>query len=166
MALHFSGLAQICFESQFGGSNFLGLTFNTRFEIPLDANKNHLIIPQLGVGFLVPYRESPEVFTMPLIVHGALSYRYKRIGIGCEASGFTGNPFFGNGTGYGPRSFVDLLIYPNLNYTFGKGNWYYRVSAGAYFAFSYYSQYPTYENRLEFEGDVIPGAGFSVGYRF
>ena len=119
--MHFSSLAQICFETQLGGSNFLGLTFNTRFEFPLDADKNHRIIPQLGVGFLAPYREHPEAFTMPLIVQGALTYQYKRWGIGCETSGFTRNPFFGNGTGYGPTGWIDLLVYPNLNYTFGKG---------------------------------------------
>jgi hypothetical protein len=166
LALHFSSLAQISFETQFGGSNFLGLTFNTRFEIPLDADKNHRIIPQLGVGFFAPYWEHPEAFTMPLIVQGALTYQYKRWGIGCETSGFTTNPFFGNGTGYGPTGWIDLLVYPNLNYTFGKGKWYYRVSAGAYFAYSYYTNYQTYETNLEWEGDVIPGVGFSVGYRF
>lgn len=152
--------AQISFEGQLGGANFLGISLNTRFEIPLNKEGNHRISPQLGLGIMIPGWADP----IPLIIHSGLHYQFKRFGIGAELSGFTANPYFRQYPFY-YNDFVDILLYPNINYVLGKGRWYYRISAGAYFAYSYY-----YDNsgtmKLDWEGDVIPGAGLSVGYRF
>ncbi|HDY67153.1 MAG TPA: hypothetical protein ENH85_05105 [Candidatus Scalindua sp.] len=149
---------QIKFEAQVGGSNFLGITLNTAFDINISDNGHHKIIPSLGLGFLVPGWDYPTT-----IIHFGLDYRYKRWGIGSEVSGFTINPFWGEG--YNP--FVDMIIYPNINYTFGtKSSWYFKISAGAYFAFSKRYDSASEKTYMGYDGDVIPGAGFSVGYKF
>lgn len=57
---------QVKFESEFGGSNFLGMSLNTAFDVPLSANGNHFIEPNLGLGILLPGWDIPTC-----IIHGA-----------------------------------------------------------------------------------------------
>ena len=151
---------QIAFEAQIGGSNFLGISLNTTFDIQLSESGNHYIVPSLGLGILVPGWNEPTS-----IIHTGLNYRYKKWGLGAEVSGFMRNPF--GGDEYNISSFVDMIIYPNANYTFQtKTNWYFKISVGAYFAFSKQFYYESSKNPMYFAGDVIPGAGFSTGYKF
>lgn len=149
--------SQANFELQAGGSNFLGATFNTATDISISKDKQHFITPGIGVGIL-----APQWAQSTMIVHSRLGYRYKRIGFGVETSGFTANPF--SRARY-LHDFVDLIVYPSFNYTFdmGRSNWYCRASTGLYFAFSRYYDYGS-GGKLQFEGDVIPGAGLSIGY--
>ena len=151
---------QVKFEAQVGGSNFLGMSLNTAFDIPLLENGNHFIVPNLGLGILLPGWDVPTC-----IIHTGLNYRYKKWGFGSEVSGFTKNPFSGKDEFVNPD--VDMIIYPNANYTLTTNkNWYFRISAGAYFAFSKYFDYELNVSKMEFEGDVIPGAGLSAGLKF
>lgn len=150
---------QVKLEAQLGGSNFLGISLNTAFDIPLLKNNSHLLIPSLGLGILAPGWYEPTS-----IIHAGLNYSYKNWGLGAEVSGFTDNPFWGNDY---YNDFANMIVYPNANYTFKtKSNWYFRVSAGAYFAFSKSYYYEPYKSQMEFDGDIIPGAGFSLGYKF
>ena len=152
-----SAHGQIKFEAQVGGSNFLGLTFNTAFDFKLTENGNHYIVPTIGMGVSVPSSEEPPAS----IVHFGLNYRYKKWGLGIEVSGFTNSPFWGKSY---TSSYADIIIYPNANYTFQtKTNWYYKVSAGLYYAYS--EKYDLDQSKY-FERRVVPGPGFSVGYKF
>ncbi len=152
---------QIKSEVQFGGSNFLGITLNTGLDIPLSKNGYHFIVPIVGVGILLPGWDVPTC-----IIHAGLNYNYKKWGLGAEVSGFTENPFW-DSQEHTNSSFVDMIIYPNANYTIlFKRRWYLKVSAGAYFAFSKQYDNETDRHRMQFEGDVIPGAGLSLGYAF
>jgi hypothetical protein len=115
-------------EVQFGGSNFLGASINSKYTIPICDSCHHTITPSLGIGFLLPTWDAPTS-----IFHFGVNYAYKRIGIGVEASGFTDNPFVSSTKS---RHFVDGIIYPNLNYTFQfKSPFYISASAGLYFAY-------------------------------
>ena len=137
----------------------MGVTLNTGFDIPLLKNDNHLLVPSLGLGILVP-----GCYEHPIIIHTGLNYRYKNLGFGAELSGFTKNFLLSNEFDNG---FIDMIVYPNANYTFKtKSNWYYRISAGAYLAFDKSYDFEPDKSRMEFLGDVIPGAGLSVGYNF
>lgn len=164
LLLHLNSFSQINLESQIGGSNFLGGSLNTEVDIPLSKAKAIYLSPSLGLGFLAPTFESSTA-----ILRTGLHLKYKKWGIGSEVAGFTDNPF-SNQLNRG--SFIDLLVYPNMNYTFGfKSNYYLKVSTGAYFAFSRYlprpgGQFNSDAPPLRFEGDVIPGVGLSFGYRF
>ncbi len=152
--------AQVKIDYQLGGANFIGFSLNTEFDISVNKEKGHFIMPRFGVGTLIPGWDEPTS-----ILHFGLAYRIRKIAIGCEVSGFTPSPFFGSGN----TDFVDMIVYPNLSYTIQPKkhpNWYYRISAGAYFAYSKADNYETDKTYMEFEGDVIPGAGITVGYRF
>lgn len=161
---HFNAFSQVNLEGQLGGSNFLGLSLNTEVDIALSKTKDIYLSPSLGLGFLAPAFEESTA-----ILRTGLHLKYKKWGIGSEVAGFTANPFSNQ---FYRNSFIDLLVYPNVNYTFGfKSNYYLKVSTGAYFAFSRYVQRPGGQFNdalppLRFEGDVIPGVGLSFGYRF
>jgi hypothetical protein len=151
-------IGQVKFEAQLGGSNFLGISLNTAFDIPLSVNGNHFIVPNLGLGILLPGWDIPTC-----IIHTGLNYQYKKWGLGSEVSGFIKDPFIGKDEFANPD--VDMIVYPNANYTLTTNkNWYLRISTGAYFAFSKYFELD--KSKMEFEGDVIPGAGLSVGHKF
>jgi hypothetical protein len=152
------GYSQIKLDAQIGGSNILGLSLNAAYDILNSKSGQSYLTPSLGVGFFTPIRDMRTS-----IIHYGLNYQIGKFGIGGEVSGFTPTPFFGNGE----TSLVDMLVYPNINYTiFSKSCWYYKFSVGAYFAFSKSTAGHKGQSRMEFEGDVIPGAGFSLGYRF
>src|SRR5689334_16116756 len=108
---------QVGIEGQVGGANFLGLTINSRFQIVISKENDHRLTPSLGVGILSPAWDAPT-----MIVNAGLSYSHKDWGIGTEVSGFTENPFIPSDQ---PRDFVDMIIYPNFNYTFTfESSWY------------------------------------------
>lgn len=154
----FKANGQVGIEAQFGGSNFLGASINTKYTIPICNSCQHTISPSLGIGFLLPTWDAPTS-----IIHFGINYAYKRIGIGIEASRFTDNPFVSSAK---TRDFVDVIFYPNLNYTFQfKSPLYISASAGLYLAYSKESKYNNSIDKLDFEGDVIPGVGFSIGYQ-
>ncbi len=150
--------AQAGIEAQFGGSNFLGASINTKYSFQLGDSSNHAITPSLGIGFLLPSWDAPTS-----IIHSGINYSFRNFGIGVEASGFTPNPFIYTEK---TRSFVDLILYPNLNYTFQfKSPFYLSVTAGLYFAYSNGTDFYSTKTRWIYEGDPIPGAGLTVGYR-
>jgi hypothetical protein len=152
--------AQTSIEAQAGGANFMGITINSRFNIPLSRSKEHRLSPSFGLGMLAPgWDQQPTI-----IINTGLTYNYKAWGIGAEVSGFTSSPFAASNK---PRDFVDMIVYPNLNYTLNiKPSFYLRFSAGSYFAFSKKIDPVSEKSKLQFEHDVIPGAGISVGYKF
>ena len=91
-------------------------------------------------------------------------YKYKKWGLGTEVSGFVNNPFWGNDSG---NNFVDMIVYPNLNYIFStQSNWYFKVSAGVLIAYEKSYNDNAKKNQLAFSGDLIPGIGISLGYTF
>lgn len=150
---------QVKIEAQLGGSNYLGLSVNTSYDFSLFSSGNHYLVPTLGLGFM-----APELYDPTCILHTGLMYKYKKWGIGTEVSGFVNNPFWGNDSG---NTFVDMIVYPNLNYTFNiRSNWYFKVSAGALIAYEKSNDDSANNNQLEFSGDVIPGIGISFGYTF
>jgi hypothetical protein len=141
---------QVRLEAQLGGSNFLGLTINSVYDIPLTETGDQCIETSLGMGFLAPGWDVPTV-----ILHGGLNYMYRHWGAGAEVSGFTSNPFWGNKEE--SRDFPDVIVYPNVNYTFYmKSRWYFKLSGGVLFAFS----------RPDYDGDPLPAGGLSAGYIF
>lgn len=150
--------AQVRIEGQVGGSNFYGLTANMEPIIKLDSMHTNGIGLSLGVGGMFAWADQPT-----LIVHGGLHYYYKSWGIGGELSGFAPNPF--HFTPYEQE--LDMLIYPNLSYTFDfKKNHYLKISGGALFAFDKQQQYDIQNVEWEFMGDVIPGIGISFGVKY
>ena len=147
--------AQSNLEIQLGGSNFVGASINAVYNIPISKSGNQYLSLSFGIGVLA--FEGPDV-----IIHAGLNYQVKSWGIGTEVSGFAQSPFWKSED----LGFIDMLVYPNLNYTFsGKKRWYLKLSTGAYFAFSKREMYDTKNSSFRFEGDVIPGAGLSVGYK-
>lgn len=106
----FKANGQVGIEAQFGGSNFLGASINTKYTTPICDRSQHTITPSFGIGFLLPTWDAPTS-----IIHFGVNYAYKKIGIGVEVSGFTDNPFVSSAK---TRDFIDVIIYPNLNYTF------------------------------------------------
>lgn len=156
----YDATAQTSIETQAGGANFMGITINSRFNIPLSRSKEHRLSPSFGIGMLAPgWDQQPTV-----IINTGLTYNYKAWGIGAEVSGFAASPFAASSK---PRDFVDMIVYPNLNYTLNiKPSFYLRFSAGSYFAFSKKIDPLTEVSKFQFEHDVIPGAGISVGYKF
>ena len=160
----FQAISSVCagqlnLEAQLGGSNFLGGTLNSNFKINLSSNRLHYLVPTVGIGLLWPGWAGSTI-----ILHTGLNYEYKNWGAGTELSGFTSNPFWGNSD---ESDFSDLIIYPNANYTFNtKSNWYFKVTAGALFAFTKSYEYGNSNSNMIFEGDVIPGIGLVAGYKF
>jgi len=150
--------SQARIEAKIGGSNFLGATINSAYDIAILEDGNQSISPSFGIGILFPGWEDPTS-----IIHFGLNYRLFKWGFGIETSTFFANPLWGDGGGNG---FVDLIIYPNVNYTIPiNSNWYINISGGAYFAFSRSSNFQIEQTNLVFEGDVIPGGGLTVGYK-
>jgi hypothetical protein len=163
-------------ELQMGGANYIGASINTGFHIRLSKDSTHLLRPSIGYGSIL-WNDFAENTSM---VNIGMNYQYKNWGGGIEFAGFTPNPFktikpthqlyYGN-------DMVDIIIYPNAHYTYTtKWDLYFKFSLGAYFAFEKYLEiedynYPlnpqyTYSEVMEFAGDVIPGAGVSIGYKF
>ena len=152
--------AQLGVETQIGGSNFLGLSANAFYEFSLTHDQRNTVTSTLGLGIL-----EPDFGSNFIILHQGLNYRRKRWGAGAEYSIFTGS--FGNRSIF--YDFVDVIAYPNLNYTIlAHSGWMFKASLGAYFAFSkdYRKRVSDAAYPYRFEGDVIPGAGLSFGYRF
>lgn len=148
--------SQASVEAQIGGANFIGITLNSRYSISLSKTKEHKLSPSFGIGTLAPWWDAPTA-----IMNIGITYHYKSWGIGTEVSGFAAAPFVNSNR---PHDFVDMIVYPNMNYTFKYvSNWYLRLSAGAYFAYSKSNDPQSDGGRLRFEGDVIPGAGVAVG---
>ena len=149
--------SQVGIEAQFGGANFFGFTLNGRLDIPLDQMNFHNISTSIGFGMVAPWWDWPAG-----LVNAGINYRYKVWGAGTEVSIFPGGSFSGF---VRVSDRVDVLVYPNFNYTLLKrSGWYFRFSAGAYFAYSKNGSPILDGNDLRFQGDVIPGAGVGVGY--
>ncbi len=153
--------AQVRVETQLGGSNYLGITVNSVYDIPLDSNKKHNISPSFGVGMLVS--NSDSYYPLSIIKFG-LHYRFANWGIGGEVSGFSENPFLGR---IDDGSFPDVLVYPNINYMFSiKESWYLNLSVG--FIFNFEKHYIREEERkvLRMDDEVLFSGGLSFGYKF
>jgi hypothetical protein len=151
--------AQIKFEAQIGGSNFIGLTLNTAYDIQLSKSGNHFIVPSLGVG--ITYGGDGPIGSVTQV---GLNYRYKNWGLGAEVSGFTSCPLLGQ---FYFHEFADVMIYPNANYTFrAEKKLYIIVSAGLNFAlyeeYHWDEIYPSSYHACM----LLPGIGLSVGHKF
>ncbi len=151
-------LAQSKIEAQIGGANYLGLTINYEFEIRISQTGDHRVLPSFGMGFMLP-SYAPNTF----VVHLGLNYAYKKWGLGMEGSGFTENLFWGTNS----TMFVDMMIYPNINYTLSlKSNIYFKFSAGAFIGFDEVMADDLLDSHFEYVGNAMPGAGISIGYKF
>ena len=150
--------AQWSAEAQLAGSNFLGASLNLNYSLSISANGDHKLTPTIGLGL----SSNEWMPTSRMIIHAGLNYSYKRYGIGVEASQF-GPLFPKDGVAYDN----ELIVFPNINYLIvDRDMWYLKASLGAYFAFSELDgidDKPT--PTLSFEGDVIAGAGLSVGIK-
>ena len=152
-------LGQAKVEVQIGGANFYGATINSEYDISLSKNRERYLSPSLGIGILLPSWDGPTT-----IMHVGLDYTIKKFSIGCELSRFMPS-FFGQRDS--PSSDVDLIVYPNLSYTYTtKNSVYFNLSAGVYFAYAGNYNYNTGLTELDFQGDVIPGVGITTGYKF
>ncbi len=160
LRMPFFSFGQFSVEAQFGGADLLGFSVNTRLEIPLGIKKEHHIAPHLGLGLLAPGYIQP----MHAIINTGLHYQYRRIGIGSEIGFYRVSTSAGTPGGY-PNDVMDIMLYPNVNYVFGKNLLYYRISAGAYFAY-YRNGSSSGDLQFEWDGEIIPGFGISIGYRF
>jgi hypothetical protein len=153
-----SAYGQARVELQMGGANFLGATINSAYDISISKNDKQFISPSFGIGMLSPGWDEPTT-----IINVGITYKLLNWGFGVEAANFLVNPIWGatNSTG-----FVDLIAYPHISYTLStKSKLYFKLSGGAYFAFSKMYNYDASELKLRFEGDVIPGGGISVGLK-
>ena len=152
-------LAQWKVELEAGGSNFLGASTNIAYDISVSADNQHVITPSIGVGVVSSYWWG----STGLITRAGLSYGYKRFGGGVEASVFhkvqTIAPYDRN---------KEMIIYPHISYkVIDRERLYFQVSAGAYFNYSIYNQpFESNEYMFNFSGDVIPGAGINIGWKF
>lgn len=152
-----SSYSQARIELQLGGANFLGATINSAYDISISKNNKQYISPSFGIGLLAPGWDEPTT-----IINVGITYRLLNWGFGVEAANFLVNPILGATSATG---FVDLIAYPNVSYTLTtKSNLYFKLSGGAYFAFSRMYNYDTNEQKLELEG-AIPGGGLSVGLK-
>jgi len=153
---------QIRLESQAGGANFLGMTINVAAEKRLSESGNISIEPNLGFGMLLPGWDNPTD-----ILHAAVNLKFDRFGFGTEGSWFMKSLFVKPDPNQ-YSDFVSLILYPNLNYRIiDRTTWYLRVSAGAYFAFDKGAKSPYSDQwTFGFAGDVMPGAGVNLGYKF
>lgn len=154
--------SQLKIEGQIGGANFVGHSLNTELDIRLSANGLHYLQPSIGLG--LNYWNPGSVLATTKV---GLHYRYANWSVGAEAAGFSLHPFWS--TPFDRNDWIDLLVYPNIAYIFFpdiESKLYYKVSLGAYFAFSRYVTGPGFDYDLVWEGDVIPGFGLSMGYRF
>ncbi|MCF8239703.1 MAG: hypothetical protein K9I85_16180 [Saprospiraceae bacterium] len=157
-----TALAQVKVDLQAGGANFLGFTINSEYDIPINREKERVMMPRFGVGMNIPQYGTPSA-----IIHVGLHYRIRKFGLGGEASGFFRNPFVSRRAIHDPPA--DLMLYPDLNYTITFHNHphlYLRISAGAYFAFEKTADPFSGKETFKWQGDPIPGAGLNFGYAF
>lgn len=96
--------AQVKVDYQFGGSNFIGYSLNTEFDIPIIKDKGYYIMPRFGVGMVVP-----GITDSTILIHFGLHYRIRKIGIGCEVSGYSPNPFSLKENEYDDNYYVDIM---------------------------------------------------------
>jgi hypothetical protein len=152
-----SSYGQARVEAQFGGANFLGMTINSAYDISISEKGNQYLSPSFGIGFLAPGWDEPTS-----IIHLGLNYQLNNWGVGLEASNFLTNLLWGDGK---QQDFVDLIVYPNINYKLSLGSkWYLNISGGAYFAFTRMGDVYAGDSRVIYEG-TIPGGGLSVGLK-
>ncbi|MFP4557196.1 MAG: hypothetical protein ACLFNU_10020 [Bacteroidales bacterium] len=161
LILLFSSLiiqAQIRVDALVGGSNYLGASINVTKGFELFSNENQYIDMTIGLGHVLEYY-NPKT----MLIHFRLNYKIKKIGFSVETSRFIENYIKDNELS---SDMVDLILYPNINYTFFTNRKFYlNISAGAYFAFDKFSM-PSAKSEWSFAGDVVPGAGLRVGYTF
>ncbi len=156
---HQPSIGQAKIEVQIGGANFYGASINSEYDIPISTNRGLYLSPSFGLGILLPSWDGPTN-----IIHGGLDFTIKNISIGCELSRFIPS-FFGQRDS--PSSDVELIVYPNVSYTYTtEYNLYFNLSGGAYIAYSSRYDSSTGLTQLNFQGDVIPGVGISTGYKF
>jgi len=151
--------AQKKIEIQLGGSNFVGASLNAAYRFPLSEHGRLYLEPNLGIGLLMPGWDVPTN-----IIHTGLNVSSKKKwGFGLEGSWFFKSPFHDKDDTGKPD--MPAIIYPNINYTIIKNsNWYFKFSAGAYFAFSRQQvDFVNSRKKMTFEGDVIPGFGICIG---
>ncbi|MCG8578138.1 MAG: hypothetical protein MI810_24885 [Flavobacteriales bacterium] len=156
------GHSQFFVEGQAGGVNFIGVSIGSGYRINLDKNNKHHLTPQVGFGTMLPIWHE-----LRALVNLGVDYQYKGWGVGIALSKFD-NRYGYPDDGFIQADFVDVIIYPNISYTFSpksSTHWYCKVTSGAYLAFSHNN---TTQNpiAMEFQGDALPGAGFGLGYRF
>ena len=155
-----TAFSQAKIELQVGGANYLGLTVNSAYDIPLSKTKNNFLSPSFGIGIVEPNWAGDPTS----IMHVGLDYFMSKFGVGCELSNFLPSPF---GQRNNPTVDIDLIVYPNISYTFStKIKLYFNVSGGAYFAFNETGNSYMGDTKMQFEGDVIPGFGLTTGYKF
>lgn len=160
-ALHMN--AQLRLEAEAGGAGFLGMTANVDAPVWTSKNDLHAVNIKLGVGALFP--GWPEYPTITLKT--GISYYFGNWGLSGDLAAFSPNPFVQIKVNTYFDDQVDMIIYPNINYTWHFLNkTYLRFSAGALLAYqreltSISSQ--SYDYPLVFQGDVIPGIGISYG---
>jgi hypothetical protein len=151
--------AQWKISTQIGGANFLGATVNAAYSISLDNETISSLELAAGFGVLSPSHGNNS------IINTHLNYIRKSWGFGVETAFFTKAPLYSKSD---RSSFVDIMVYPNVNYTFNLWeSFYLNTSAGLYLAWEQRS-YGTVSNSegLSFVGDPIPGAGITFGYIF
>jgi hypothetical protein len=159
LILYHPSIAQAKVEIQIGGANFYGASVNSEYDIPIIKSNDRYLSPSFGIGVLLPSWDGPTA-----IIHAGLDYTIKKFSLGCEVSNFLPSPF-GQRSSRSPD--VDLIVYPNLSYTYTtKNSLYFNLSAGAYFAYASKYDYNSGYTQLDFQGDVIPGVGISTGYKF
>ena len=146
--------AQLNFEGQFGGSNFLGITARTEGLVNLNKSATRSIGLTVGLGTSF-HQES-------LIYQSGLHYYYGNWGFGSEISGFSKSPFSANSS----EPDLAFIVYPNLNYSFRlKKDSYLKVSVGILLAYEQ-SYNHNYSNSIEFVDYPIPGIGISYGLHY
>ncbi len=150
--------AQIRFEGELGGSNFLGYSLNVEPSLWTSPNSFHQVSVKLGAGGLFPGWPSEPT----LALKGGLSYYYKSWSLGIDGSTFSSFPLAGDG--YYSQGMLDLLVYPHVGYSFHfKNKNYLKLSAGVWIPFDRSTNYQTGAHHLEYIGDAMPGIGISWG---
>ena len=150
--------AQYKIEVQVGGGNYKGFSVNGEFGIKLSQSGLHKIHPSFGLGYMFP-----SAFYNTITLHSGLNYTIKNWGIGMELNGFTDNPFWGSDG----NMYVDMMLYPNLNYHLPiKSHLYFKISVGAFIGFAKDRYDELADSSLGYIGNTNPGAGISFGYRF
>jgi hypothetical protein len=154
LTLNLYAQAQLNFEGQLGGSNFLGITARTETLMNLDKTATHSLGLTLGVG--------ASIHQSSLIIQSGLHYYFRNWGIGSEISGFSKNPFNANSL----EPDLAFITYPNVNYSFRfKKDSYLKVSFGV--LLSYDRSYKNdYNHTIQFAGNPIPGIGISHGIHY
>ena len=110
-----------------GGANFIGASLNYNYTFYTNYTKDQYVDLSAGFGY------SPWVPSY--LFNSSVSFHKKRMGIGIDHTRFYNDFFFRSNGG---NSFVDMIIYPNLNYCILNKRIKVSVNAGAYFAFRKY----------------------------